>query len=204
MPGFPVHQQLTELAIESLMPSNPVILCRLVPLLPSIPPSIRVFSNASAPPIRWPKYWSFSFSISPSSEYPGLISFRTDWLDLLEFQGTQIQSRRPRFSCWMWRSPGEGNGYPLHYSYLENPMDRGAWQTIVHGVAKLDITEQLIPTPWLWKGEAFKRDFLPKVSFGKCSRFWASSVIRIFIWEFKVFRLILFLQLCKDKGVHGI
>ena len=146
-PGFPVHQQVPELAIESVMPSNPLILCRPLLLLPSIPPSIRVFSSASPPPIRWPKYWSFSFSISPSNEYPGLISFRTDWFHLLEFQGTQIQSRRPRFKCWLQRSPGEGNGYPLQYSYLENPMDRGAWQTIVHGVAKLDITEQLIHTP---------------------------------------------------------
>ena len=70
------------------MPSNHLILCRPLLLLPSIFPSIRVFSNKSALCIRWPKYWSFSFSISPSNEHPGLISFRMDWLDLLAAQGT--------------------------------------------------------------------------------------------------------------------
>ena len=70
------------------MPSNHFILCRPLLLLPSIFPSIRVFSNESALRIRWPKYWSFSFSISPSNEYPGLVSFRMDWLDLLAVQGT--------------------------------------------------------------------------------------------------------------------
>ena len=70
------------------MPSNHLILCRPLLLLPSVFPSIRVFSNESAFHIRWPKYWSFSFSISPSNEYSGLISFRTDWLDLLAVQGT--------------------------------------------------------------------------------------------------------------------
>ena len=70
------------------MPSNRLILCRLLLLLPSICPSIRVFSNESALRIRWPKYWSFSFNIRPSDEYSGLISFRMDWLDLLAVQGT--------------------------------------------------------------------------------------------------------------------
>ena len=70
------------------MPSNHLILCRPLLLLPSIFPSIRVFSNESALHIRWPKYWSFSFNIIPSNEYPGLISFRMDWLDLLAVQGT--------------------------------------------------------------------------------------------------------------------
>ena len=70
------------------MPSNHLILCQPLLLPPSIFPSIRVFSNQSALPIRWPNYWSFSFSISPSNEHPGLISFRMDWLDLLEVQGT--------------------------------------------------------------------------------------------------------------------
>ena len=73
--------------IELVMPSNHLILCRFL-LLPSIFPSIRVFSNESALRIRWPKYWSFSFNISPSNEHPGLISFRMDWLDLLGDQGT--------------------------------------------------------------------------------------------------------------------
>ena len=76
------------MSIESVMPSNHLILCHLLLLLPSIPLSIRVFSNKSAVHIRWPKYWSFSFNISPSNEHPGLISFRVDWLDLLAIQGT--------------------------------------------------------------------------------------------------------------------
>ena len=76
------------MSIESVMPSNHLILCHPLLLLPSIFPSIRVFSNDSALYIRQPKYWSFSFNISPSNEHPGLISFRTDWLDLLAVQGT--------------------------------------------------------------------------------------------------------------------
>ena len=91
-PGFPAHpisQSLLKLmSIESAMPSNHLILCRPLLLLPSIFPSIRVFSNELALRIRWPKYWSFSFSISSFSEYSGLISFRIDWLDLLTAQGT--------------------------------------------------------------------------------------------------------------------
>ena len=74
-------------SIESVMPSNNLILCRPLLLPPSIFPSIRVFSNESVLRIRWPEYWSFSFSIHPSNEYPGLISFRTDWFDLLGIQG---------------------------------------------------------------------------------------------------------------------
>ena len=76
------------MSIESVMPSNHLILCRPLLLQPPIPPSIRVFSNESALRTRWPKYWSFSFSISPSKEHPRLISFRMDWLDLLAVQGT--------------------------------------------------------------------------------------------------------------------
>ena len=76
------------MSIELVMPSNHLILCHPLLLLPSIFPSIRVFSNESALCIRWPQYWSFSFSISPSNEYSGLISFRMDWLDLLAVQGT--------------------------------------------------------------------------------------------------------------------
>ena len=76
------------MAIESVMPSNHPILCRPLLLKPSIFPSIRVFFNESVLHIRWPKYWSFSFSISPSNEHSGLISFRMDWLDLLAVQGT--------------------------------------------------------------------------------------------------------------------
>ena len=76
------------MSIELMMPSNHPILCRPLLLLPSIFPSFMVFSNESALHIRWPKYWSFSFSISPSNEHPGLMSFRMDWLDLLAVQGT--------------------------------------------------------------------------------------------------------------------
>ena len=91
-PGFPVLNHLWSLlklmSIESVMPSNHLILCHPLLLLPSVFPSIRVFSNKSVLHTRWPKYWSFSFSISPSNEYSGLISFRIDWFDLLTVQGT--------------------------------------------------------------------------------------------------------------------
>ena len=88
-PGLPVHLQLPEFTQthESVMPSNHLILCRPLLLLLSIFP-VRVFASESALRIRWPKYWSFSFNISPSNAYPGLISFRMDWLDLLTVQGT--------------------------------------------------------------------------------------------------------------------
>ena len=101
-PGFPVHHQLPKFAQthvyrvgDAIQPSHPIY-----PLLlpPSIVPSIRVFSNESFLGIKWPKYWSFSFSISPSNEYSRLISFRVDWLDLLAFQGTlQESSPTPQF-----------------------------------------------------------------------------------------------------------
>ena len=89
-PGLPVHHQLQEFTQihVHLMPSSHLIFCRPLLLLPPIPPSIRVLSNESTLCMRWPKYWSFSFSIIPSKEIPGLISFRMDWLDLLAVQGT--------------------------------------------------------------------------------------------------------------------
>ena len=89
-PGLPVHHQLpefTQIHVQ-VMPSNHLILCHPLLLLPPIPPSIRVFSNESALCIRWPKYWSFSFNFSPSNEHPGLISFQMDWLNLFAVQGT--------------------------------------------------------------------------------------------------------------------
>ena len=91
------------MSIKLVMPSNHLILCRPLLILPSIFPSIKVFSNESALHIRWPKYWCFSFSISPSNEYSGLISFRMNWLDLLAVQGTlrsllqHHNSRKPEF-----------------------------------------------------------------------------------------------------------
>ena len=100
-PGLPVHHQLPSLlklmSIKSVMPSSHLILCHPLLLLPPIPPSIRVFSNESTLPMRWPKYWSFSFSISSSNEHPGLISFRMDWLDLLAVQGTLKSILQPQF-----------------------------------------------------------------------------------------------------------
>ena len=94
-PGLPVHHSVTNswslpelVPIELVMPSNHLILYRPLLLLPRIPPSVRVFLSESTLRIRWPKYWSFSFSISPSNEHPDLISFKRDWLDLLAAQGT--------------------------------------------------------------------------------------------------------------------
>ena len=110
MPGFPVLHSLLEffsiMPIDLEMLSNHFIICCALLLLPSIFPSIRVFSNESAPHIRWPKYWSFSFSISPSNEYSGLISFRIDWFDLLVVQGTLkslLQHHNSKASVF-WRS----------------------------------------------------------------------------------------------------
>ena len=116
MPGFRVHHQLTGqlvsiqldtgvaawsllklMSIELVMPSNHLILYRPPLLLPSVFPSIKIFSYESVLHVRWPKYWSFSFSISPSNEYSGLISFRRDWSDLLAVQGTKESSLTPQF-----------------------------------------------------------------------------------------------------------
>ena len=96
-PGFPVRSLLKFMPIESLMPSNYLILCRPLLLLPSIFHSLRVLSNESVLRIRWPKDWSFSFSISPSNEHSGLISFRIEWLDLLAVQGTLKSLLQPQF-----------------------------------------------------------------------------------------------------------
>ena len=110
MPGSSVHHSLPELAqlmsIELVMPSNDLILCHPLLLLPSIFLSIRVFSNESVLHIRWPKYWSFSFSISPSSEYSGLISSMIDWLDLFAVQGNHkslVQHHSSKASI-LWQS----------------------------------------------------------------------------------------------------
>ena len=109
LPGFPVHHQFPELlkfmSIELVMPSNHLILCRHLLLLPSILPSIRVFSNELVLHIRWPKYWNFSFSISSSNEHSELISFRMDWLDLLAVQETLkslLQHHSSKASILWW------------------------------------------------------------------------------------------------------
>ena len=97
----PTPRVHSNLSIESVMPSNHLILCHPLLLLPPIPPSIRVFSNESTLHTKWPKYWSFSFSISPSNEHPGLISFRMDWLGFLAVQGTLkslLQHHSPKAS----------------------------------------------------------------------------------------------------------
>ena len=91
------HSLLRLMSIKLVMPSNHLILCHLLLLLPPIFPNIRIFSNESVLHIRWPKYWSFSFKFSPSNEHPGLISFRKDWLDLLAVQGTLESSPTPQF-----------------------------------------------------------------------------------------------------------
>ena len=122
------------MSTESVMPSNHLILCHPLLLPPSIFPSIRVFSNESVLSIRWLKYWSFSFSISPSNENPGLISFRMDWLDLLAVQET-LKSLLQHHSSKVSIPLRSGKGTPLQYSCLENPMDGGGWRAAVHGVA---------------------------------------------------------------------
>ena len=115
MPGIPVHHQLLEYTQTHVKPSNHLILCHPLLLLPSIFPIIRVFSNGSALHIRWPKYWSFSFNISPSNEHLGPISFRKDWLDLLVVQGTiksLLQNHSSDLVHWedLEGSGGEGGG----------------------------------------------------------------------------------------------
>ena len=126
-PGLPVHHQLPEftqlMSIESVMPSNHLILCHPLLLLPPIPPSIRVFSNESVLCIRCPEYWSFSFSISPSNEYSGLISFRIDWFDLLAvqrlsrvFSNTTVQKHQFFATQLSWWSNSH-----IHTWLLEKP-----------------------------------------------------------------------------------
>ena len=123
MPGLPAHHNSWSLpklmSMESVMPSKHLILCCPLLLLSSVFPNIRVFSNESALPIRWPKYWRFSFNISPSKEHPRLISFRMDWLDLLAVQRTQAPpsmgfSRQEYWSGLPFPSPGD-----LPYSGME-------------------------------------------------------------------------------------
>ena len=128
-PGLPVHHQLPELTQthvhqvgDAIQPSSPL---SSVLLLPPIPPSIRVSSNESVLRIRWPKYWSFSFSISPSNEYSGLISFRIDWLDLLAVQGTlrSLLQHSSKTSI-LWRSA-------FFIVQLSHPYWRREWQTSI-------------------------------------------------------------------------
>ena len=110
-------------SIKSVTPSSHLILCRPLLLLPPIPPSITVFSNESTLHMRWPKYWSFSFSISPSKEHPGLISFRMDWLDLLAVQGTLkslLQHHSPKHQFFSAQLSSQSNSH-IHTWLLEKP-----------------------------------------------------------------------------------
>ena len=138
-PGIPVHHQLPEsthlMSIESGMPSNHLILCHPLLCLPLIFPSIRDFSNESALHIKWPKYWSFSFNISPSNEHPRLISFRMDWLDLLAVQGT-LKSLPQHHSSKASIPRHSAFGNPLQCSSLENPRDGGAWLAAMYRVTQ--------------------------------------------------------------------
>ena len=109
------------MSIESVVPSNHLILCRPLLLLPPIPSSFRVFSNESTLHMRWPKYWSFSFSIIPSKGFPGLISFRVDWLDLLAVQGTLkslLQHHSSKASI-LWHSASSQSNSHIHTWPLE-------------------------------------------------------------------------------------
>ena len=111
------------ISIESVMPSSHLILCRPLYLLPPIPPSIRVFSNESTLLMRWPKYWSFSFSIIPFKEHPGLISFRMDWLDLLAVQGTLkrlLQHHSSKHQFFSTQLSSQSNSH-IHTWPLEKP-----------------------------------------------------------------------------------
>ena len=183
------------------MPFNHLILCHPLLLPPSIFPSIRVFSNESVLCIRWPKYWSFCFSISPSSEYSGVISFRMGWLDLLAVQGTlksllqHHSSKASILQCSVFfivqlSHPymttgktialtigtfvgkvmslllnilsrfviGEGNGTPLQYSCLENPMDGGAWKAAVHGSLRVGHDWATSLSPFTFHFNALEKD----------------------------------------------
>ena len=123
--SFTISQSLLKLmSIEWVMPSNHFILCRPLILLPSIFPSIRVFSNKSALHTKWPKYWSFSFNISPSNEYSGLISFRIDWFALLAVQGTLkslLQNHNSKASILSGTQPSLWSNSHIHTWPLEKP-----------------------------------------------------------------------------------
>ena len=125
------QSSLRLMPIESVMPSSHLILCRPLLLLPPTPPSIRVFSSESTLHMKWPKYWSFSFSISPSNEHPGLISFRMDWLDLLEslglsrvFSNTTVQKHQFFSAQLSSQSNSHIHTWPLEkpYPWLDRPL----------------------------------------------------------------------------------
>ena len=204
-----------------MMPSNHLVLWCPLLLLPSIFPSIRVFSNESALCIKWPKYWSFNFSISPSSKYQDWFPFRIDWFDLLAVQGTlksllqhhDLKASVPRCPAFVMvqlshiymttgntialtiqtfvskgmlllcgsdgkesackeedlasvlgsrRYPGESNGYPLQYSCLENPMDRGAWQVRLQSTGSQRVRQDRMTHAITFTSSRFVPAFLPR------------------------------------------
>ena len=120
--------------IKSVMPSSHLILCHPLLFLPPIPPSIRVFSNESILCMRWPKYWSFSFSMSPSNEHPGLISFRMDWLDLLAVQGTI-------------------KGLLQHHSSKASILQCSAFLTVQHSHPYMTTGKTIALTRWTFVGK---------------------------------------------------
>ena len=142
--SFTISWSLLKLmSIESVMPSNHLILCHPLLLLPSIFPSIRVFSNESALHIRWPKYWSFSFSISPSNKFLELISFRIDWLDLLAIQGTPkslLQHHNLKASRLTEK--------------IKAPCFKG-WYWSVYSLSAVLTQSHFCPQHMLWKSSAF-------------------------------------------------
>ena len=151
------------MSIESVMPSSHLILCRSLLLLPPIPPSIRVFSNESTLRMRWPKYWSFSFSISPSNERSFV--FKLNWLVIWGFQGSAsgkeptCQGRRHKrcgFDHWvnLQEDPLE-EGTATHSSVLawRIPRDRGAWCATVHGVAESRMQLKWLSMHWVREGQ---------------------------------------------------
>ena len=151
-PGLPVHHQLPEFtSIKSVLPSSHLILCCPLFLLPPIPPSIRVFSSESTLRMRWPKYWSFSFSIIPSKEHPGLISFRMDWLDLLAVHRANIllqtfkrsKNYKNFESLFYMNEINIVSQLPLNknYIYIVYYIDIWhGWYAAVHEVAESDTT----------------------------------------------------------------
>ena len=154
------------MSVESVMPSNHLILCRPLLLLPSIFPSIRVFSNEAALHIRWPKYWSFSFNISPTNEHPGQISFRMDWLDLLAVQRT-LRSLHQLMCEWM-------------KSLSRVQLFATPW-TVAHPVPlSMGFSKQEywigLPFPSPWESSRPRDRTLVSRVAGRCFNLWATSV----------------------------
>ena len=169
------------MSIELVKPSNHLILCRSLLLLPSIPPSIRVFSNESALHIRWPKYWSFSFNISPANEHPGLISFRMDWLDLLAIQETLKSLLQ-------------------HHNSKASILQCSAFFTVQHSHPYMTTGKTIALTRWTFVGKVISllfnmlsRLFITFLPRSKCLLIsWLQSPSAV-IWEPKIKSLTVFI-----------